>query len=132
MKQKSIGEIIEKIKNLGLPQKFDLVVAIGRNGIIPACLVNQILDIPLEIIHLNYRDKNHQVCREEPCLMCPTNLNCQNQAVLLIDDVSKTGKTLEKAKILLGKPRLVKTLVVNGKADYALYDEECFKMPWLI
>lgn len=132
MKQKNIGEIIEKIKELGFQEKFDMIVAIGRNGIIPACLVNQILDIPLETIYLNYRDKDHRICRKKPCLTRPINFNCRDQTILLIDDVSRTGETLEKAKKLLGKPRLIKTLVVNGKADYALYDEECFKMPWLM
>jgi len=27
---------------------------------------------------------------------------------------------------------VVKTFAVNGKADYALYDEACFKFPWIV
>ncbi|NCB27269.1 MAG: phosphoribosyltransferase, partial [Bacteroidia bacterium] len=26
----------------------------------------------------------------------------------------------------------IKTFAVNGKADYSLYDETCFKFPWII
>jgi xanthine phosphoribosyltransferase len=27
---------------------------------------------------------------------------------------------------------LVKTFAVNGNADYALFDEDCFKFPWIM
>jgi len=37
---------------------------------------------------------------------------------------------IQKAKELLAKAALVKTFAVNGKADYSLFDEPCFKMPW--
>ena len=28
--------------------------------------------------------------------------------------------------------RMIKTFAVNGNADYALFDETCFKFPWII
>ena len=43
----------------------------------------------------------------------------------------KTGATLEYARQLLNEAAIVKTLAVNGKADYSLFDEACFIFPWL-
>ena len=51
-------------------------------------------------------------------------------AKLLVDDRSRTGKTFDKGKALLKGAKFIKTLVVNGKADYPLFDEDCFTFPW--
>jgi len=46
------------------------------------------------------------------------------------DTVARTGKTLEKAKEILGGNE-IKTFVINGKADYSLFDyKECIEWPW--
>ena len=50
--------------------------------------------------------------------------------MLRVDDRVKTGITLATARELLSGAALVKTFAVNGNADYALYDEACFKFPW--
>ena len=36
------------------------------------------------------------------------------------------------AKELMQEARMIKTFAVNGNADYALFDETCFKFPWII
>ena len=47
-----------------------------------------------------------------------------------MDDVSRTGKTLARARAWLNG-NTVKTLLVNGAADYRLFDTpECLRMPW--
>lgn len=33
---------------------------------------------------------------------------------------------------LLKEARSIKTFAVNGTADYALFDETCFKFPWIL
>ncbi|MDD2515382.1 MAG: phosphoribosyltransferase, partial [Proteiniphilum sp.] len=51
--------------------------------------------------------------------------------ILLVEDRIKTGATVRFAIDLLHEAREIKTFAVNGKADYALYDEDCFKFPWI-
>jgi len=50
-----------------------------------------------------------------------------------VDDVSVTGKTLEKAKEVLGENKIL-TLVLKGRADLVLFPEleHCVKWPWSI
>lgn len=44
----------------------------------------------------------------------------------------KTGRTIKLARELLKEARSIKTFAVNGTADYALFDETCFKFPWIL
>lgn len=132
MKKLTLTQIIKKIKKIKF-EKFDLIVAIGKDGIMPASLLHHFLKIPVQVIWLNYRDKNNKPIRKEPVLIKPLNKKLKkikNKKILLIDNVSRTGKTLEKAKELL-KGNKIKTFVINGKADYSLYNfKECIKWPW--
>jgi xanthine phosphoribosyltransferase len=122
-------EIINKINQFDFPD-FDFVIGIARGGIIPAALISQKLNLPLKIINVNYRDENHKPKFDKPILQKP-DFNVINKRILLVDDVSRTGKTFNTAKEFL-KDNIVKTFVINGKADYYLYNEECFKFPWLL
>jgi len=54
----------------------------------------------------------------------------KNKKIFLVDDRVNTGSTLEYAKKLLKNSALIETFAINGKADYSLYNEECFLMPW--
>ena len=49
-----------------------------------------------------------------------------------LDDRIKTGATIKLARELLKEARCIKTFAVNGTADYALFDETCFKFPWIL
>ena len=98
--------------------------------IFPAALLQQILTVDFEIIWLNFRNDQQQPQHDEPVLLKPVNFDCKNKIILLVDDRSRTGKTFEKAKALLKDASQIKTLVVNSKADYPLFDEECFTFPW--
>lgn len=44
----------------------------------------------------------------------------------------KTGATIKLARELLKEARCIKTFAVNGTTDYALFDETCFKFPWIL
>ena len=35
-------------------------------------------------------------------------------------------------EVHLKEARSIKTFAVNGTADYALFDEACFKFPWIL
>jgi xanthine phosphoribosyltransferase len=130
MNSKTIDEILNKIKAIEFREDFDTLVAIARGGIFPAALLQQKLMIDFEIIWLNFRNEKQQPQYDEPVLLKPITFDFKNKKILLVDDRSRTGKTFVKGKSLLTEARLIKTFVVNGKADYPLFDEECFTFPW--
>ncbi len=127
---KSIEEILERICQLQFKEKFDLIVAIANGGIIPASIVNQRLNIDVQLLKINWRNVNQQPVYDSPRLLQPIDFEYKGKNILLVEDRVKTGATLNYAKKLLQGANLIKTMSVNGPADYALYDENCFKMPW--
>ena len=130
MNSKTIDEILDKIKAIEFREDFDTIVAIARGGIFPAALLQQKLIINFEIIWLNFRNEKQQPQHDEPVLLKPVTFDYLDKKILLVDDRSRTGKTFNKGKSLLTGARFIKTFVVNGKADYSLFDEECFTFPW--
>ncbi|HNW81621.1 MAG TPA: phosphoribosyltransferase [bacterium] len=130
METKSFEAIIERLKNIEITEEFDLVVAVARGGTVPGALVAQKLGCPVATIVINFRNDMHQPCRKSPELISPIDFSYIGRRILIVDDRSRTGATLNTAKELLKDAALVRTLAVNGKADYSLFDEPCFKMPW--
>ena len=130
MRKLTLKQIIKRIKKIKF-QRFDLIVAIGKDGIMPASLLRYFLDLPVYVIWLNYRDSNNNPIRKSPILTKPLNFKkIKNKRILLVDTVSRSGKTMAKAKKLLEGNR-IKTFVINGKADYSLYNfKECIEWPW--
>jgi len=135
MKVKSLDEITGKIRAVKFKNSYDLIVGIGNGGIVPAYLLHSYLGVPVDYVWISFRDENHKPKGAVPILerFSPPTLETsawRGKKILVVDDRSNTGATLGLAKKLLGEAKLVETLVVNGKADYSLFDEECFKMPW--
>lgn len=134
MEKKPLEEIIETIKNISFQEEFDLIVAIGRGGIIPAVLVSQKLDLPLEILRIRYRDDNHRPLYDKPKMVEKVKFPFQEKRILLVDDVSRTGQTFDIAKKELVGAQYIKTFAVNttdGMGDYSCYQGDCFRFPWL-
>ena len=131
MEKKTFEEIINKLFKFKFNESFDIIAGIARGGIIPSGMIAQVMNIPVKIININYRDDSHSPRYEEPKLTAELDFNFDSKKVLIVDDVSRSGKTLSFVKKLLSKASLLKTFVINGDADYSLYNEECFKMPWL-
>lgn len=130
---KTFEEIKEKFASIEFDETFDLIVAIANGGIIPAAIVNQRLNIEMQLLKINWRDPQQQPKYDAPKLLSPVDFDIKNKNILLVEDRVKTGATLEFAKKLLEKERaLVKTFAVNGPADYSLYNEACFKFPWIL
>lgn len=124
----SFNDIIEKIKAIDFGV-IDLVVAIGRGGIVPGALVATILKKDFAVLWLEFRDDKHNPKFPHPKLAKKIDFDYKNKKILLVDDVSRTGATLRKAQELLNTG--TKTFVINGKADYSLYDfKECIQWPW--
>lgn len=132
MYTKPWNEIAARIRSIEFAESFDMIVAIANGGIIPAALINQRLQIPLELLKLHYRNNRQVPEYDAPRLMEALRFNPTGKSILLVEDRVKTGATLAYAKHLLQSARLVKTLAVNGKADYSLFDENCFSFPWIV
>jgi len=132
MNAKSFEEIIERINKIEIDEQFDMIVAIANGGIIPAALLNQRLNLDMHLLKLSLRDKYQQQMFDQPQLLEPINFDFENKRILLIEDRIKTGTTINYARKLLSKAKEVKTFAVNGNADYCLYNESCFKFPWIL
>lgn len=130
MEIRKFQEIVKKIQSLHFSHQFELVAGIARGGIVPAYIVASHLQLPVEFIWINFRDEHHHPARPSPKLLRPLQFQWKNKRILVVDDRSNSGKTLQLATSLLRGAKTVKTLVINGPADYTLFDEACFRMPW--
>jgi hypoxanthine phosphoribosyltransferase len=112
----------------------DFVVGIGRGGIVPASLIAHQLSLPFFIASVNYRDDSNHPIRKSPEFVKEFSSSFpQGSRILLVDDVSVTGKTLEVVKKTL-TDFSVKTFVLKGKADGVLFPDvnTCVNWPWHI
>ena len=130
--EKSFEEVLERVREIEITEKFDMVVAIANGGIIPAALINQRLGCEFHLLKLNLRDAMQNKLYDKPKLLAEIDFDLKGKSILLVDDRVKTGTTLQFAKELLSEAKLVKTLAVNGIADYCLYNESCFRFPWIV
>ncbi len=138
-----LPDIARKLKSLMLPD-VDAVVGIATGGVAFATMVAFWLEKPLHVIYLNYRDEANKPRHETPTLLKPFEIDSttfnkgmnpiakgEPRRILLVDDVSVSGATLEIAKQLLPNFQ-VSTLVIKGKADFVLYPDvrACILLPW--
>ena len=132
MNGKTFEEVMERFRSISFTESFDMIVAIANGGIIPAAILNQKLSIEIQLLKINLRDTNQQPKYDAPQLMAPIDFSYKDKSILLVEDRVKTGASLDLACYLLQGAKLIKTFAVNGKADYALYNESCFKFPWIL
>lgn len=122
-------ELTRRLAELELPP-IDLVVGIGRGGVVPAALAAQRLACDLRVLPVRFRDDAHRPERTEPLVMPPT-FDVAGRRVLLVDDVARTGATLRAAAQVLAGAAAIHTLVVAGNAEYALFQtDSCIAWPW--
>lgn len=128
----SFSEISDAIKKYPFPL-VELVIGIGRGGIVPASLVAHQLSVDLLIVNINYRDDNNQPRFDDPKLLKDFDFGRVRGKVLVVDDVSVTGKTLDKVKEELERCS-VETFVLKGMADHVLFPDikTCVNWPWKI
>ena len=126
----SFKQISERLKQIDLPE-VDIVIGIGSGGIPPATFVAFYLNAELQVMTLNYRDEKNNPRYEAPKVLNKPNWNLEGKRILLVDDVSVSGKTMNVALEQL-KGLDVKTLAMKGKADFVLFPEikDCVKWPW--
>ncbi len=127
----SFKEISHRLHHFSLPS-VDHVVGVSRGGIVPAAMVAHQLGCDYSILRINYRDEDNQPRYESPRSLSDSIPDLgEAKAILIVDDVSVSGKTLSLAKELLQHP-CVYTLTFKGKADMVLFPEvgSCVNWPW--
>ena len=132
MNPKSLEEVMVKFRTIPFQESFDMIVAIANGGIIPAAILNQRLNIEVHLLKINLRDANQKTRYDEPQLLTPIDFEFKGKTILLVEDRVKTGASLNFALGLLKGAKMLKTFAVNGNADYTLYNEDCFKFPWIL
>jgi len=132
MDDKSFEALKRRFETVSFEESFDLMVAVANGGIIPAAMLNQRLNLDLQLLKLHLRDASQKRLYDRPELLEEIRFDVQGKRILLVEDRVKTGTTLAYARQLLEQAgaAMVKTFAVNGKADYCLYDEACFRFPW--
>lgn len=123
---------MERFRSIEFNDDFDLVVAIANGGIVPAAIINQRLQKEIQLLRINLRDENQKPRYDQPQLLAPVDFEFRGKRILLVEDRIKTGTTVKFACELLRDAAFVRTFAVNGTADYALFDEACFRFPWII
>ena len=118
-------EVLERFRTIEFHDDFDMIVAIANGGIVPAGIINQRLQKEVHLLRINLRDEYQHPKYDAPQLLAPVDFDFKDKSILLVDDRIKTGSTIRLA-------RMIKTFAVTGTADYALFDETCFKFPWIL
>lgn len=122
--------ISRALKTFQLPE-VDHVVGIATGGIVPASLIAHQINRPMSLIEINYRARDNSPRYPRPVLLSWQPLPIGGQRILLVDEVSVTGKTMEFAKTFLIEHEVI-TFAMKGKADYVLFPEiaSCVNWPW--
>jgi len=124
-------EICKRIEEFKFPA-IDMVIGIARGGAVPASLIACHLNKPLEVVRIKYRDEDNKPIYPFPKMFMTIDpLTIRNKSILLVDDVSVTGKTMDAARNLIPAHKIY-TCVLKGYADYTLMPDmnTCVKWPW--
>ncbi len=126
----SFKEITARLKTIDFPS-FDVVIGIGTGGVPAATMVAYHLNAELYVMTMNYRDEKNTPLYDSPQMLSKPNWQLGGKHILLVDDVSVSGKTMNAALEIL-KGYEVKTCAMKGKADFVLFPEikDCVKWPW--
>lgn len=125
--------ISERLRTLAFPE-VEGIVAILRGGLVPAFMVaHQLGGLPVRLLGLNLRDEANALRREVPELTIPLDARGwePGMRLLLIDDVSVSGRTFERARSFL-EGFAVTTFALKGRADIVAFPEieGCVRWPW--
>ncbi|WP_250868805.1 phosphoribosyltransferase [Methanococcoides seepicolus] len=128
--------LVKKIKDSGyLP---DIIIAIGRGGYVPARVVcDFLLFDDLTTIKIEHY-KGAADIQETAKLKFPLSVDIHGKKILVVDDVTDTGKTLSLAVEYLKslKPAEIKTAVLQHKicSDFVpdYYAKKIVKWRWII
>lgn len=107
-------------------ERFDLILAITRGGLVPAALICEELELRtvLSATVMFYTDSGEQFfgMTEPRFLSFPSADALQGRRVLIVDDVWDSGSTANAvhARVLRAKPAMVKVGVLHYKPEGSL------------
>ena len=113
MNAKSFDEITARLKEMQFGESFDMIVAIANGGLVPAALINQLLNVDVQVLRINFKDEKQKPRYDSPKLLQQINFDFKGKKILLVDDRIKSGATILLAKELLKEAALIKTFAVN-------------------
>lgn len=91
--EKDCLTLAKKIKKKNIV--FDKIVAIARGGLVFSRILSDLLDLPISnIVITSYKDLKQQ---KEPEIIEESTANFDNKNLLIVDEVSDTGKTFHRA-----------------------------------
>lgn len=132
MNSRTFSEIMQRFAEIEINEAFDMIVAIANGGLVPAGILNQKLQLDINVLKINFKDEFQRPRYDSPRLLHPVDFNFKDKKILLVDDRIKSGSTIVLAKEILKDAKEIKTFAVNGNADYALFNEACFRFPWMV
>ena len=132
MNSRTFEEIMQRFAEIQIDEAFDMIVAIANGGLVPAGILNQRLQLEVKVLRINFKDENQRPRYDTPRLIQAVDFDFNNKKILLVDDRIKSGSTIVVAREILKDAKEIKTFAVNGNADYALFNESCFRFPWMV
>lgn len=99
--------------------KPDILIAISRGGLVPARILSDSLNVPLlYTIRISFYS-SVGARKENPEVTQPLSVDISGKKVLVIDDISDSGKSLVLAKEYLSKlnPAEIKTATIHLKHE---------------
>ena len=76
----TFADISERLRQISLPP-IDLVIGIGRGGIVPAAMVAHQLGCDMQVVQINYRDDQNTPRYELPRVLSSLTLSpCQSHS----------------------------------------------------
>ena len=112
----------------------DLVVGIARGGVILAAAAAFRLGVPLETISASlYNDEKPAREKHAAVKVSGIGFDASGKRLLLVDDISNTGRTMEAAReaLISSGAAEVKTFVYAGRADFSCAPfQKCLRFPW--
>lgn len=140
----SWGDLIAAVRSMARQLRgrdFDAVVAVGVSGLIPAVILRELLGVGefyVMIVKRYSDDKPPRLLAEDPVvLQAPEPSSIKGKRVLVVDDLVRTGRTLEAVKrhLLSRGAASVTTAVVvrRGRSEVDVVGVEvsgCVLFPW--
>lgn len=126
----SFVDIARRLRELPLPDT-QLVIGIADGGTVPANLVAYKLGCELRLVKIRYRNEANAPEYPAPVVSAMPDIPAGIKNILIVDDVSVSGKTIVALEELLNGYE-TRTLVFKGTADYVLFPEiaNCVNWPW--
>lgn len=110
-------DILTYCRDLSLPEKPDLILAVHRGGLPLGVILSHKYNIPMEVIYFSRYDNSTKV-------KCKLPVGKKYNKILLVDDISDEGESLIRIKKYLKKKYSIKELTT---LTYAIKNKTQFK-----